>query len=352
MDSMRRIFYITALLCLTACAKDISVTQEEMADIYPQLQTPVKHGIVIHPSDTTLLTDSPGVFRHKGIWYMTYIGFDGKGYETYLAKSENLTDWEILGKVLSYREGAFDQYQRAGYPALQDMKWGGNYELQKYQGKYWMTYIAGDQTGYEAGVLSVGLANSEHPNLAQEWETLDRPVISPNDNDAQWFERITQYKSHIIMDKRKVSGHKFLMYYNAKGVNPADSLIAERIGLAYSDDLLSWTRYEDNPVLMHGGNGNITGDPQIQKIGNLYVMFYFRAFDPQKPYKAYNTFACSRDLIHWFDWEGEDLIYPTEDYDCVFAHKSWVVRWEGVTYHFYCACDDKGHRGIALATSK
>ena len=117
---------------------------------------------------------------------------------------------------------------------------------------------------------------------------------------------------------------------------------AGEIGVAVSDS--PFGPFEDP--------GTITGDPQIQKIGDLYVMFYFRAFDPSRPYQAYNSFACSRDLIHWYSWEGEDLIYPSEPYDNVFAHKSYVVRWEGVTYHFYCAVNDRDERGIAVATSR
>jgi len=326
------------------------VPQEEMVYVYEQVNTPVKHGIVVFPEDTTLYADSPGVFRHDGKWYMTWIAFDGKGYETWLSESGDLLHWTNLGKILSYRDGWWDCWQRAGYPALQDMEWGGSYELEQYDGKYWMSYLAGDTSGYEAGVLTVGMACSDSLNAVREWETFDAPVLSPRDEECQWFERETQYKSHIIHDRNLLTGHEFVMYYNARGVNPADSIKAERIGMAFSDDMRTWTRYEGNPVLGHG-DSRITGDPQIQKIGDLYVMFYFRAFTREKPYLAYNCFACSRDLIHWYDWEGEDLIYPTEDYDCVYAHKSWVVRWDGVTYHFYCACDDRNHRGIAVATS-
>ena len=32
------------------------------------------------------------------------------------------------------------------------------------------------------------------------------------------------------------------------------------------------------------------------------------------------------------------------------AHKPWVVRHEGVVYHFYCAVGDQG-RVLGLATS-
>ena len=35
----------------------------------------------------------------------------------------------------------------------------------------------------------------------------------------------------------------------------------------------------------------------------------------------------------------------------MFAHKSYVVKHDGVVYHFYCAVNKAGQRGIAVATS-
>jgi hypothetical protein len=78
-------------------------------------------------------------------------------------------------------------------------------------------------------------------------------------------------------------------------------------------------------------------------------MFYFGAF--WKP-GAFNRFAVSNDLIHWNDWKGEDLIKSSEPYDDLFAHKSFVVKHDGVVYHFYCAVNKGEQRGIAVATSK
>ena len=34
-------------------------------------------------------------------------------------------------------------------------------------------------------------------------------------------------------------------------------------------------------------DGTITGDAQIVKMGNIYVMFYFSAFNPTREYNAY-----------------------------------------------------------------
>jgi predicted GH43/DUF377 family glycosyl hydrolase len=94
--------------------------------------------------------------------------------------------------------------------------------------------------------------------------------------------------------------------------------------------------------------GVISGDPQIVRFGDLWVMFYFGAF--WKP-GAFDTFAVSRDLVHWTKWSGPDLITPSEPWDREYAHKPWLVRHEGVVYHFYCAVGTEG-RVIALATSR
>ena len=51
--------------------------------------------------------------------------------------------------------------------------------------------------------------------------------------------------------------------------------------------------------------GAISGDPQVVRIGDEWVMFYFGAF--WKP-GAFDTFAVSKDLITWTKWTGED--YP------------------------------------------
>ncbi|MGE4587325.1 MAG: hypothetical protein AB7D05_08290 [Mangrovibacterium sp.] len=63
-------------------------------------------------------------------------------------------------------------------------------------------------------------------------------------------------------------------------------------------------------------------------------------------------FACSYDLVHWTEWNGPHLIEPSEKYDALFAHKSCVIKHDGIVYHFYNAVDKLGNRGIALATSK
>lgn len=360
---MKTKLFVLGLALLTGFS-DLSaqkrVSQETMAEIYEQVKTPYKYGMVLAPGTNNYKMDCPTVFRKGDKWYMTYVvyngrtGQDGRGYETWIAESENLLEWDVKGKVLEFRDGMWDCNQRGGFPALPDMEWGGSYELQAYKGKNWMTYIGGDKPGYETSPLHIGLAWTKAGDLteAKEWSALDKPLMSSQDKDAQWFENLTEYKSTIYWDKEESLGAPFVMFYNAGGRHPETNLKGERIGIALSKNMKRWKRFQGNPVFSHESQGTITGDAHIQKIGDVYVMFYFSAFEPSRKYKAFNTFACSYDLVHWDDWQGEDLITPSKSYDDLFAHKSYVISHEGVVYHFYCAVNRYDQRGIAVATSK
>lgn len=324
------------------------VPQSVMQKIYQEVRTPYKYGLVMVPDNNRMMVDSPSIFRKGQKWYMTYIIFDGKGYETWLAQSKDLLCWTNLGKIMSFTENTWDANQKAGYIALQDYQWGGTYHVGKYVGKFWMSYLGGATQGYEAGTLGIGIANSKSLNSVTEWNRLEHPVISAKDKDVRWYDQETIYKSTVIRDEQKTLGYPFVMFYNAKGEDKANGRgKAERIAMAVSDDMTNWKRYGDHPVIDH--QTGISGDAFITRIDKVWVMFYFGAF--WKP-KAFERFACSYDLVNWTDWTGEDLISPSENYDMQYAHKPFVIKYKGIVYHFYCAVDEKEHRGIAVATSK
>lgn len=352
--------------CITAFAQKIS--QNVMRKIYDEVKTPYKYGMVVAPEDNYHKIDCPMVYREGNRWFMTYVvyngkdGTDGRGYETWLATSDDLLQWKTLGRLLCYADKGWDMNQRAGYPALIDWTWNGSYEMAKYKGRHWMSYFGGEGTGYESvrKPLNMGMASTKGDiTQAHPWETSPAPVLSINDKSAQWWEKLTHYKSTVYWDRNKTLGKPFVMFYNAAGINPANQLKAERIGIALSSNMTSWRRLPlrtakrktGNPVFFHEAPGIITGDAQIVKFPHYYVMFYFSAFNPKRKYNAYNTFAVSRDLVNWQDWEGADLIYPSKPYDDMFAHKSYVLKHQGVVYHFYCAVNHAGQRGIAVATS-
>lgn len=360
MNYKKRLFCIAAIFLvslqsLQAQQKEKTVPREIMQKVYDEVKTPYKYGLVMVPSDNAKKIDCPSVFRKGNAWYMTYLIFNGRGYETWLAKSDDLLHWKTQGKILSLPADstAWDSQHRAGYIALQDPTWGGSYQLNKYDDKYWMSYFGGNTSGYEAGVLSLGMAyTKKDPSIPHEWQRLDKPILTSADKDVRWWENKKQFKSTVIRDRQKMTGYPFVMYYNANGDSAANNIKTrwfERIGMAVSNDMVNWKRFNTEPVVHHPAG--ITGDPVLQKIGNVWVMFYFGAFWQDRK-GAFNRFACSYDLVNWTDWKGDNLIESSEPYDNLYAHKSYVVKYKGVVYHFYCAVNKKDQRGIAVATSK
>lgn len=348
---MRKALLILMSACSAAVSAQKSVTQERMREIYEEVKTPYKYGVVMEAPDNKDMVDCPTVFRDGDRWCMTYVLFDGRGYETWIAYSDDLLHWKPQGRLLKFAEEGWDKNQRGGFPALQDMEWGGSYRLGEYEGRHWMTYIGSSTPGYEGVPISIGLASTAgKPSEVREWQTYNRPVMAWNDADTLWWESHSPYKSSVYEVKNPL-GSRFLMFYNAAYMGKRHNR-GERIGIATSDDLRHWKRYPGNPVFQHDYNKTITGDAQIQRMGDLYVMFYYCAHNPKMPYGAYNSFAASYDLVNWTDWTGDVLVRPSEKYDARYAHKSFVLKHDGVVYHFYCAVDDARHRTIALTTSR
>ena len=95
------ILLLSALCSLPAYAQR-HVSQERMAEVYEEAKTPYKYGLVVAPSTNDAKIDCPTVFRDGDKWYMTYVIYDGRGakdgrgYETWLAESDNLLEWRTL----------------------------------------------------------------------------------------------------------------------------------------------------------------------------------------------------------------------------------------------------------------
>lgn len=317
------------------------ITADEMDAVYQEVKTPYKYGIVM-PQEEGDLIDSGKVYRKDGAWFISYLRMErGIGYVSRLARSDNLIDWEPLGTTMPFRETGWDAWQASPSPALIDYDWGGDYEIRPFDGKYWFTYIGGAGKGYEPDPLKIGIAWTDDPTSAKEFHRFPNPIMTPDDPEARDFEKKTLYQTNVIRVDENRFGDPFVCFYNGKDIHGV-----ERIGMAVSDDLLHWRRLGNGPVIDHGGG--ISGDPQIARIGGLWVMFYFGAF--WKP-KAFDTFAVSKDLIHWTKWNGPHLTEPSEDYDAQFAHKPCVIKHDGVVFHYYCAVGNQG-RCLALAASQ
>lgn len=353
-NQVLKIFLLSLNLMLLSCTRKLptEVPVNVMNSIYNEIKTPYKYGLILVPDSNSYKMDCPTIFRKDDKWIMTYIVFDGRGYETWLADSKDLIKWNIKGRIMQFSDSSdWDMNQKAGYPSLINYDWEGDYEINTFNDKYWMSYFGGNSTGYEKGLLSLGIAYTDNdPAKVHAWQRMDKPVLMSSDEDARWYDNGTMYKSAVFEDKDRITGYPFVMYYNARGdsINPGRG--AERISMAVSDDMVNWKRFGNEPRLNH--HVDITGDAVLQKIDDVFVMFYFRATWPGDTTIVYNGFACSYDLVNWTDWEGAHLIEPSEEYDKLFAHKACVIKHLGIIYHFYNAVDILGNRGIALATSK
>lgn len=326
-----------------------AVTQEEMKALYEQIKTPNKLGAVMRWEND--FTDSPSVFYKDGMFYMYFIAISKdcniSGYETHIASSTDLVHWDYIGRIFKRNDlNHWDSKQCAAYAAFPDINFGGTNELHAINGSYYLSYLAGNSDGYEPDPLLMGLAKSPSPIDPDGYVRFEDPILRPEDADAREQETKTLYKSYLFEDVGGLTGYKYVNVYNGKSQEDR-----ERIFLAVSNDAEHWERYGDRPIIDEitgNPNARINGDPQIVRIGDIYVMFFF-VWNAGAP--AFNTFAASRDLEHWTVWKGEPLIKSEFDWEDQHAHKTWFIRHNGKNYHFYCACNSKNERFIALATS-
>ena len=278
--------------------------------------------------------DIPFVFRHNDRFYMLYTGFDGVGYQSALAVSDDLLHWTHKGVILPRRAGS-GRWDAVGGAATWIIKESDRLEdvprLKKIDGKYWFVYHSYPQTGYESGPAEISLAWCEDEELL-DWHPLDAPVFSWRDG-ADW-ESGGLYKACIISHEGR-----YWLFYNAK--NRAERWI-EQTGLAVSDDLFHWERCPENPLLRvnpASWDERFVSDPYIVRDGDTWLNFFFGygKMYPDGHTHAQEGLAFSDDLIHWEKVQEPILPYGEPGRpDCGHTHKASILKWNGVLYHFYC----------------
>ena len=298
-----------------------------------RLGRPVLTGSGIPGDFRYAAVDCPNVFRHRGRFYMMFVGFDGIGYQTGLTVSDDLVHWEEPRLILARGSHAeWDKVGMAGASLLMDTDLYGSAELLRHDNKYWMMYHSYPGQGYEAGPAEIGMAWTEDEDLLT-WHFVDEPVFSWRDGSP--WEQGGLYKSCIL----RANG-KFYMFYNAKDQEDKSGSWTEQTGGAYSDDMLHWTRFPENPILpvdRASWDSAFVSDPCVRfdSRGNQWVMFYFGL----GPLSACEGLAVSRDLVHWTKFPAPILTTGAGSaLDAMYAHKPSVIVHDGVLYHFYCAC--------------
>jgi predicted GH43/DUF377 family glycosyl hydrolase len=317
-----------------------------------------------------LSVDDPIVFRANGRFYMLYIGFDGTGYQTGLASSDDLVKWSRVALV-GPRDpaSAYTKYNLAISSILRDKQLHGKGEALQVKGQYIAAWNAYPSAGYEEGAAVIGLARSSD---LLHW-TLTEPILRPQDGAA--WERGGLYRPDLLLDRGT-----YYLYYNAKTENLPKAEGGgwhEQSGVAISPDLIQWTRYSGNPVLHNGPRGSATypdgtkpvegketsdardsrfaSNPFVMVNGKQYAMFYF-GLEYRRPSRACELLALGSDPYH-FVKESTPLIDigAPGTVDETYAHKPSIIFHDGSLYHFYCAVSGKYPnevRGIAVARSK
>lgn len=312
--------------------------------------TPYKYGKLVleasgNPGEFDAKSvDCPFVFHRDGSFYMTYIGFDGTGYQTGLASSRDLVHWQKLGCILPRDPSSpITRYNIAMNWIVRRNELRSNGELTKVRGRFLGAYHAYPNAGYEQGPAVIGLCWSHD---LTHWQ-IDPPFLHPDDG-ADW-EKGGLYKPCLLRHQGT-----WYLFYNAKTQGRG---WREQTGVATSHNLKDWQRYSANPIVPNGGPGSwderFASDPCVLLDGLRWIIFYY-SLDAKG--KARDLLAVGRDPFHPVK-VNEILIDvgPPGSVDSTYAHKPSIVYREGILYHFYCAVSGKWPneiRGISVARSR
>lgn len=292
-----------------------------------------------------LLVDCPFVFEHDGRYFMTYIGFDGIGYQTGLAESDDLEHWRRVGQILHRNpKSPITRYNIAMMSILREDGLHSRGSLIKVDGQYVATWFACPHPGYEQGPGVIGLAFSKD---LMHWDITD-PVLTP-DPSLPW-EAGGLYKAYLVRDHGL-----YYIFYNAKSNHLRDW--HEQIGIATSPDLKTWTRYPGNPVLRHGGpkawDARFASDPCVVRWGPWWGVYYYGFANDGH---ARDLLALGRDPYHLTKVPQIMVdVGPPGSIDEDFAHKPSVIYADDTLYQFYCCVSGKwphDDRAITVARSR
>lgn len=291
-------------------------------------------------------TDVPCVFQlpGKNKWYMSFIAFNGQGYNSFISESDDLVRWKNARLAMGFGPvGEFDHGGCVLGAYLYD-SWDikAPRRLKKREGKFWSLYgCYPRQGGYELRPGYEGIACSDD---GLTWKRArNKPILSVHDADTGVWEKDCIYQPWLLEHQGQ-----FYDFYNAAQGG------REQTGLALSSNLFDWKRHSGNPVVRNTANGyddQFASDPKVFRDTDHWVMFYFGVGRRG----AHIMVAFSRDLRHWT--VDPEPLYRAGGHagglDKTYAHKISLVYSPAndTWYMHYCACGKKG-RGIGLITSK
>jgi len=167
-------------------------------------------------------------------WVMILNEVDTSRIQIYAAISDDLVNWSAANNckpILTISD--FDNCRWAGVDKLGKNKQTPFVSDIIQFNNTWYLFL----DGYSAdGKRNIGIAKSKS-SLIGPFEILKKPLLTPGrkgtwNDESVFYPKITKYKDGFIMfyDGRNTKGH-------------------ERIGMAFSKDLIKWTNSFSNPVL-------------------------------------------------------------------------------------------------------
>jgi len=189
---------------------------------------------------------NPSVIRQGDAYYNLYSGFDGKAWRTGLAVSADGLVWQKEGQMLSPDPHTWEGSAIAANGSV----------------------IAGDRGGllyyYQAGQPNqIGLARSTN---GHSWERNGPPVLTPGPRGS-WDEQGVGDPDVIRI------GQRYYMFFLGM-----DRARRQRLGVAVSDDGITWSKLRRNPIIELGEYGafdeNGLGEPAVWSAHGYYWMLY------------------------------------------------------------------------------
>ena len=219
---------------------------------------------------------NPSVVRYRGDYWNFYSGYDGSTWSTGVATSNDGVHWSKKGKLLSPDAG------------------NGSALLRGDTVFYWY------QTG---SPVEIALATSA------DWTK--RQVVLKTGPRGSWDER--GVADPYVIER---SGTLYMYFLGM------DRARRQRLGVARSQDGVTWEKLTSNPILELGAEGAFDelglGEPAVWSSGGAYWMLYTGRARGEKRRIG---LARSNDGVHWFReplviegdraWDREVVCDPT-----------------------------------------
>jgi len=246
---------------------------------------------------------NPSVIRQGDAYYNFFSGYDGKAWHTGLAVSGDGVSWRKEGTILSPDPGTWEGHAIAA---------NGSAIVDESGILYY--YQAGDDT------VQIGLARSRN---GHQWQRNGAPVLTVGPYES-WDERGVA-DPYVIR-----AGRGYYMFYLGM-----DRARRQRLGVAASDDGVSWYKLRGNPILELGEydafDSNGLGEPAVWTSRGYYWMLY-TGRDRNEMRRL--GLARSRDGVRWEKlpmviageqpWDSKVICDPT-----VIGNGDGVTVWFG-----------------------